>query len=49
LNEYIHLLESMDSPTTKTSKKRDAILESMRNIVANNRDKLFKRKGNAKK
>ena len=48
LNEYIHLLEGMQSPTQKTSQKKDKILEKMRCIVADNRDKLFKRKENAK-
>ena len=45
LNEYVHLLEDMTSPTSKTTEARDIILEKMRNIIANNRDKLFKRKG----
>jgi len=44
LNEYTHLLEDMQSPTQKTSQKRDDILVSMRKIIADNRDKLFKRK-----
>ena len=48
LNEYIHLLENMQSPTQKTSQKRDIILKDMREIIANNRDKLFKRKKNEK-
>jgi MoxR-like ATPase len=43
LNEYIHLLESLPSPTQATSQKRDIILQRMRDLVANNRDKLFKR------
>jgi len=44
INGYIHLLDTMQSPTTKTSTKRDAILAKMRNIVDDNRDKIFKRK-----
>jgi len=43
LNEYIHLLENMPSPTQKTSAKRDDILRRMRNLVQNNRDIIFKR------
>jgi MoxR-like ATPase len=43
LNEYIHLIEGMAHPTTKTTSKRDDILSRMRNLVANNRDKLFKK------
>lgn len=45
LNEYIHLIESMSNPTQKTSTKRNEILDRMRELVANNRDKLFKRTG----
>ena len=44
LNEYIHCLESMNIPTVKTKAKNEAILEEMRNIIAGNRDKIFKRK-----
>jgi len=43
LNEFIHLLESMPSPTQKSSQKRDEVLRRMRDLVANNRDILFKR------
>lgn len=43
LNEYIHLIEGMAHPTQKTTGKRDDILSRMRNLVADNRDKLFKR------
>jgi hypothetical protein len=45
LNEYIHLIEGMSSPTQKTSNKRNDILQRMRQLVADNRDKLFKRTG----
>jgi hypothetical protein len=37
------LIEGMAHPTTKTTSKRDDILSRMRNLVANNRDKLFKK------
>ena len=43
LNEFIHLLEGMPSPTQKSSQKRDEVLRRMRDLVANNRDILFKR------
>ena len=43
LNEFIHLLEKMPSPTQKTSGQRDRLLIRMRDLVANNRDKIFKR------
>jgi MoxR-like ATPase len=43
LNEYIHLIEGMASPTQKTTNKRNDILQRMRQLVADNRDKLFKR------
>jgi len=45
LNEYIHLIEGMTNPTQKTGTKRNEILNRMRDLVANNRDKLFKRTG----
>jgi len=45
LNEYIHLIEGMTNPTQKTGIKRNEILNRMRDLVANNRDKLFKRTG----
>jgi MoxR-like ATPase len=45
LNEYIHLIEGMANPTQKTGSKRNEILNRMRDLVANNRDKLFKRTG----
>jgi hypothetical protein len=45
LNEYIHLSEGMANPTQKTGSKRNEILNRMRDLVANNRDKLFKRTG----
>jgi len=44
LNEYIHCLESMSSPTQKTTSKKDSILTEMREIIADNRDKIFKSK-----
>ena len=48
LNEYIHLIESMTAPTNKVTNTKDSILNKMRNLIANNRDKLFKRdKSNA--
>ena len=33
----------MPSPTQKTSGQRDRLLIRMRDLVANNRDKIFKR------
>lgn len=45
LNEYIHLIEGMANPTQKTDSKRNEILNRMRELVTNNRDKLFKRTG----
>jgi hypothetical protein len=35
----------MANPTQKTGSKRNEILNRMRDLVANNRDKLFKRTG----
>jgi len=46
LNEYTHCLEGMDTPTQKAAQRKDSILENMRKIIADNRDKLFKRKEN---
>jgi len=43
LNEYVHLLEGIDSPTQRTSQKRDTILTEIRKLIADNRDKLFKK------
>jgi MoxR-like ATPase len=43
LNEYIHLIESMTAPTGKVTNKKESILNRMRNLIADNRDKLFKR------
>ena len=45
LNEYIHFIEGLPNPTQKTGTKRNEILNRMRDLVANNRDKLFKRTG----
>jgi len=46
LNEYIKLIEGMGNPTAKTGSKRTEILNRMRELIANNRDKLFKRTDN---
>jgi len=46
LNEYIHCLEDMDGPTQVARQKINEILDKMRKITADNRDKLFKRKEN---
>ncbi len=43
LNQYVSTLEEMQSPTQKTVTKKDELLVSMREIISNNRDKLFKR------
>jgi len=45
LDEYTHLLEDMKAPTVAIAEKRDNLLNNIRKIVADNRDKLFKRKG----
>ena len=43
LNEYVHLIQGMASPTGKTTTKKSVLLDRMRELIANNRDKLFKR------
>jgi hypothetical protein len=45
INEYIHLLENMQSPTDAISRKKNSILAGLRQIVERNRDKLFNKKG----
>lgn len=44
INEFIHILESMQTPTQPISQKRDHILKGLRQVVEKNRDKLFTRK-----
>ena len=43
ITEFIHLLENMTCPTSKTEQKRDKLREEMQKVVDTNRDKLFKR------
>lgn len=47
INEYIHLIEEMPSPTQKTNQIRNDILDKMRKLVIDNRDILFKKTGRA--
>jgi MoxR-like ATPase len=47
INEYIHLIEEMPSPTQKTNQRRNDILDKMRKLVIDNRDILFKKTGRA--
>ena len=46
INEFIHLLETMQAPTQPISQKKDHILKGLRQVVEKNRDKLFTRKDN---
>lgn len=41
INEFIHLLEGMATPTQPIAQKRDNSLRQLREIVEKNRDKLF--------
>jgi hypothetical protein len=43
LTELINLLEQMKCPTQRTEQKRDQLIDKMRKIVDENRDKLFKK------
>lgn len=43
INEYIHLLESMSSPTPRATQKRNKLVKKLRKIVSDNRDIIFKR------
>lgn len=45
INEFIHLLESMQAPTQPISQKKDVILKDLRKVVEDNRDKLFTKRG----
>jgi len=44
LEELVSILEKMSTPTQDVTTKRDILLSRIRGIIANNRDKLFKRR-----
>ena len=41
LNEYIHLLEQMPTPTQKSTQVKENLLDKLRKLVVDNKDKLF--------
>ena len=43
INEYVHGLEAMQTPTRAINEKRGEILSNLRNTIEKNRDKLFTR------
>lgn len=43
LTELVNLLENMNCPTQRSKQKRDQLMDKMRKVVDENRDKLFKR------
>lgn len=44
INEYIHLLEQMATPTQKSSQIKEDLIDRLRSLIANNKDKLFNKK-----
>jgi MoxR-like ATPase len=43
LTELVNLLENMNCPTQRSKQTRDKLMDKMRKVVDENRDKLFKR------